>query len=87
MRAGRRPDAKLVTSSLHAAAGFDLNADPQEAVPLPVDDPRVAEVRGDLEMFAASVGPLDATGADTPQDPLAPMDAAAEQRLRELGYL
>ena len=87
MRAGRRPDAKLVTSSLHAAAGFDLNADPQEAVPLPVDDPRVAEVRADLEMFAASVGPLDATGADTPQDPLAPMDAAAEQRLRELGYL
>ena len=86
MRAARRPDAKLIDSSLAAPEGFDLRADPDEAAPLAADDPHLAEVRADLGAFAASVGPLDPT-ASPAADPLEPMDAAAQQRLRELGYL
>jgi hypothetical protein len=86
MRAARRPDAKLVDSSLAAPEGFDLRADPDEAAPLAADDPHLSGVRADLGAFAAHVGPLAPTAAPA-ADPLEPMDAAAQQRLRELGYL
>jgi hypothetical protein len=86
MRAARRPDAKLIDSSLAAPEGFDLRADPDEAAPLAADDPHLAEVRADLGAFAASVGPLDPT-ASSAADPLEPMDAKVIDRLEELGYI
>ena len=86
MRAARRPEAKLIDSSIAAPEGFDLSADPDEVVPLRPDDPQLAQVRADLEAFSGQVGPLGRTGPPA-ADPLEPMDAAAQQRLRELGYL
>jgi arylsulfatase A-like enzyme len=86
MRAARRPDGKYIRNERIADEAYRVDRDPGEETNLAGgDDETLAAVERALSAFEARVGGEwnEAAGAD----PLAEMDAATKDRLRDLGYV
>ncbi|MFB6280780.1 MAG: sulfatase [Haloferacaceae archaeon] len=93
MRAARRPDAKYVRIDRIADEAYRLDGDPNETTNLAAgdagDDERIAAAERALSGFEAAVGGAwtEADEGDVSDDAVAGMDAEAQERLRDLGYL
>jgi len=85
MRAGRRPDAKYIRNERIPDEAYRLDRDPGETEVLDGEDGAVAAVEADLAAFESHVG--GEWGDVSAADPLADMDAATKDRLRDLGYV
>ena len=88
-RVYRRDEMKLAVTGNGETFLFDLTKDPSETRPLESVDAyaaALADVRGELDTWTAALGliPLDQP-IDTAEP--APIDPAAEHRLRALGYV
>ncbi|MFB6130888.1 MAG: sulfatase, partial [Salinigranum sp.] len=90
MRAARRPDAKYVRISRIADEAYRLDDDPEETNNLAgAGDERIEAVEAALAAFETNVGGAwdEAEAADVTDDTVADMDEAAQERLRDLGYM
>ncbi|WP_423750907.1 sulfatase [Salinirarus marinus] len=90
MRAARRPDAKYVRVDRVPDEAYRLDADPDETTNLAGgDDDAVAATERALAAFERDVGGAwtGVDDADVTDDAVAEMDAEAQERLRDLGYL
>ena len=92
MRAARRPDAKYVRIDRIPDEAYRLDDDPGETEDRAAavdDDPAVRAAERALADFESTVGGAwtGAAGADVTDDAVADMDAEAQERLRDLGYL
>jgi arylsulfatase A-like enzyme len=90
MRAARRPDAKYVRIDRVDDEAYRLDEDPGETTNLAGgDDDRVAATERALAGFEAAVGGAwtEAAEGEVSDDAVAEMDAEAQERLRDLGYL
>jgi arylsulfatase A-like enzyme len=85
MRAARRPDGKYIRNERIADEAYRLDEDPGETEPVSAADPVIAEVGEALAAFEERVG--GGAWLEGDDDPLAAMDGATKDRLRELGYL
>jgi arylsulfatase A-like enzyme len=86
-RAYRGGTDKLVVDSAGGTWFFDLAVDPDERHDLaPLYPDRVKRLRGELDMWTATLA-LPALDAPIDAAPPPPMDPAARERLRALGYV
>ena len=86
MRAARQPAAKYIRNERIPDEAYRLGSDPAEAENVADgDDEQVAAAEAALSAFEERVGgEWDEVGSD---DPLADMDEATKDRLRDLGYV
>ena len=90
MRAARRRDAKYVRADRIEDEGYRLDDDPGETANLAGEgDPEIETVERALAAFERAVGGAwtEADDAEVSDDAVAEMDAEAQERLRDLGYL
>ncbi|MEF8854117.1 MAG: sulfatase [Haloarculaceae archaeon] len=84
MRAARRSDGKYIRNERIDDEAYRIDHDPGETEPVGTDDEVIGAVAGALQTFEDRVGGAWLEGSD---DPLADMDAATKDRLRQLGYV